>query len=376
MDMLLGDFTIGAFRSNDKGLSLEKSGMFAVFDSTKAPSFADPIWGEPGQCYLLAAMNAVSRHSASASGTFLTKEKNEAGIVGFRFYIRGKPWTISIDDYLMFQDYNTEQRKLFFGKPLKNGFMWAPLLEKAFAKLKGSYMNIDDAGDGPSNLQINKLRYFTNAPIFNYEMKFLKTAQSLEETYRVLLDAYVKGYMINFGTDGADDQVNNQCGIPKGHLYSVLSVFRLYDRAGVPNELLLVKNMWGLTTYDKEWHAGDPRWTDELAAQVPLGVDPRQSAKADGVFVVPKSRMASCFDEMSVGHILDNQGYSDNWYDALDMDENFHTYYFTIPSSFDGNLYITTQTYDQYIIPAECHTQAQTTAMAHLTVYKEKSTGK
>ena len=34
---------------------------------------------------------------------FLTKTKNAAGIHGVKLYIRGKPWVISIDDYLLFK---------------------------------------------------------------------------------------------------------------------------------------------------------------------------------------------------------------------------------------------------------------------------------
>lgn len=47
--------------------------------------------------------------------------------------------------------------------------------------------------------------------------------------------------------------------------------------------------------------------------------------------------------------------YSNNWYDALDMDEQFHSYYFTAPKK-DGDLLITAETYSTEIIPTECTT--------------------
>ncbi|MGB1604034.1 MAG: hypothetical protein ACPIOQ_65485, partial [Promethearchaeia archaeon] len=39
-----------------------------------------------------------------------------------------------------------------------------------------------------------------------------------------------------------------------------------------------------------DWHAGDARWTDDLASQVPLGVDPRTSVD-DGIFALPYDKI-------------------------------------------------------------------------------------
>lgn len=35
--------------------------------------------------------------------TFITTAKNDVGIYGVRFYIRGKPWVVSVDDYHLFR---------------------------------------------------------------------------------------------------------------------------------------------------------------------------------------------------------------------------------------------------------------------------------
>ena len=77
---------------------------------------------------------------------FLTDEMNQPGIYAFRFYIMGKPWVVTIDDYLPFiEDPLTGQPKLFLGRTgsrdVQPGALWSVLLEKAWAKLKGSYTN-------------------------------------------------------------------------------------------------------------------------------------------------------------------------------------------------------------------------------------------
>lgn len=66
---------------------------------------------------------------------------------------------------------------------------------------------------------------------------------------------------------------------------------------------------------------------------------------------MPKELLTTCFETLSIGHLL--PGYSDNWYDALDMDEEWHTYFFTPPAK-SGNIFLTVETYSAGIIPDKC----------------------
>jgi hypothetical protein len=50
--------------------------------------------------------------------------------------------------------------------------------------------------------------------------------------------------------------------------------------------MLMMRNPWGATFYTGDWSSGDSRWTSELVAQVPLGLDPRTSDDL-GVFTIP-----------------------------------------------------------------------------------------
>jgi hypothetical protein len=60
---------------------------------------------------------------------------NENGIYGLKFFVRGKPWVVSIDDLLL-----VRQDKLKFAQPDPySGAMWGPLLEKGWAKVAGNY---------------------------------------------------------------------------------------------------------------------------------------------------------------------------------------------------------------------------------------------
>lgn len=49
-------------------------------------------------------MTAVADRPSLLKQMFLTPEKNAAGIHGLRFYIRGKPWVVDIDDSILYTE--------------------------------------------------------------------------------------------------------------------------------------------------------------------------------------------------------------------------------------------------------------------------------
>ena len=51
-----------------------------------------------------------------------------------------------------------------------------------------------------------------------------------------------------------------------------------------------------------------------------------------------------CIFYYEIAHYRSSEGYSGDWYDALDMDENYHEFFITVPKN-DGALYFTVETY-------------------------------
>jgi phage tail tape-measure protein len=60
------------------------------------------------------------------------------------------------------------------------------------------------------------------------------------------------------------------------HAYSIISAFTMTNTK-YAEKMIMMRSLHGETLYDGKWKASDPAWTDELAAQVPLGIDPRKS---------------------------------------------------------------------------------------------------
>lgn len=47
---------------------------------------------------MMASLASIGEFPNMVRNTYVTQSKNAAGIIGVNFYIRGKPWTISIDE--------------------------------------------------------------------------------------------------------------------------------------------------------------------------------------------------------------------------------------------------------------------------------------
>jgi len=57
---------------------------------------------------------------------------------------------------------------------------------------------------------------------------------------------------------------------------------------------------------------------------------------------------------LEIAHERDEEGFTDNWYDMIDTDDQTHDFYFTLPATVTDDMYVTVETYSQDIIPNEC----------------------
>ena len=115
-----------------------------------------------GDCYLIAAMTAISKHPEILDKIFITEELNQAGIYAVKLYIRGKPWIVTVDDTFLFLEKENNLRYAKFD--IYSNALWAPILEKAFAKVKGNYYQLIGGTEG------NVMNMLTGAPTFTYNL--------------------------------------------------------------------------------------------------------------------------------------------------------------------------------------------------------------
>jgi hypothetical protein len=84
----------------------------------------------------MAAVGCLASQPGLLEETFITKKVNDAGIYAFRFYLNGREKIVVVDDYLPCLQKHDEP---FFSHSKVRGEFWMCLLEKAWAKLHGSF---------------------------------------------------------------------------------------------------------------------------------------------------------------------------------------------------------------------------------------------
>lgn len=137
---------------------------------------------------------------------------NKAGIHAIKFYIRGKPWVVTVDDEFLFYGEN-----LNFARIGDNRNLWGPLLEKAFSKIKGTYAHAN-GGFVP-----NGIRSLVGCPVNDY----LSAEQKLYgQVWTTMKAADDLNYILGSGTYGSDSTTNS-CNVVAGHAYSIIAVFEL-----------------------------------------------------------------------------------------------------------------------------------------------------
>ena len=95
--------------------------------------------GQLGNCWFAASIANLSLHKklfAKVCPSDQSFEKDYAGIFHFRFWKDGKWVNVVIDDYLPTIN---KGKTLFFMKSEQKNEFWSALLEKAYAKMHGSY---------------------------------------------------------------------------------------------------------------------------------------------------------------------------------------------------------------------------------------------
>ena len=93
--------------------------------------------GGLGDCYFLAVLSALAESEERVRNIFVTQDVNSAGIYLVKFFINGVESPVIIDDYLP-----TRYNRPCYANS-KDGELWVMLLEKAWAKLHGSYSRIE-----------------------------------------------------------------------------------------------------------------------------------------------------------------------------------------------------------------------------------------
>ena len=224
--------------------------------------------GTLGDCYLLSAISALAEFPGRVESIFVTEDKNSAGCYVLKLFICGKFVEIVVDDYFPVDEYN---RPSFSGT--KSQEIWVMLIEKAWAKLHGSF-HVIEGGDSRESLVS-----LTGAPTDYYTHR----EQKQDKFWEIIKEADSNNYVM---CSGASQETK---GIIKHHAYSLINAYE-FQHKGKNVRLLQLRNPWGSEEWNGEWSDNDPNWTPELKKSM------NQISQNDGIFYMPFKDFFTIFD--------------------------------------------------------------------------------
>ncbi|XP_062864006.1 calpain-A-like [Trichomycterus rosablanca] len=211
--------------------------------------------GQLGNCWFLAAVGALTFKENILQAIFpagQSFQKNYAGIFHFRFWRFGKWVDVVIDDKLP-----TINGQLIFAKPVKckdpvhSNEYWPALLEKAYAKVCGSYADMQFGAVSEA------LMDFTGGVYVTLNLQ----NGDPQKVWELIYNANKANSMMGCGTPGRGDK--NQVlpnGLVEGHAYTVTGVAKVISQ-NKPVDLVRLFNPWGSEEWRGDWSDISPLWS-------------------------------------------------------------------------------------------------------------------
>ncbi len=210
-----------------------------------------------GDCYFLAAVAVAASQPKLIKALFTPDSYSLHGIYSIRFFVNGAWKDVIVDDYIPMKAVDNPS----FARSQTLNELWVTLLEKAYAKLHGSYQAIEGAHSVREALEHLTGGFGDAIALEEHRNRIKETALFFQ-----MLDWRRRRHLMAASTSTEDDLdfeaplIANENGIVPKHAYSVLDV-----RQENGHQLIRLRNTWGQTEWLGKFSDNDTKsWTNEL----------------------------------------------------------------------------------------------------------------
>ncbi|KAL0581775.1 hypothetical protein V5O48_000252 [Marasmius crinis-equi] len=298
--------------------------------------YNDIAQGAVGDCYFIAAL-ALIRTAGELALKFCVARDEEVGVYGFIFF-RDTSWvTVLIDEYdTLFhtasnsmltslasflythipkyeelsyaekqlyhhnkEKYNESARKsgqgLYFASSGARGETWVPLIEKAYAKLHGSYAVLygGEVSEAVEDMTGGVSTSVPTKDIFDSEVFW--TNELLKANVDRMFGCVYRSLDRTRNGSSSSPSLNGLIG---DHCYSVL---RAVEYRG--KRFVILRNPWGEGAWDGPWSDGSKEWTSEWIEALPKL---EYSFGDNGEFIMEYKDFLECWDQLDRTRLFDS----------------------------------------------------------------------
>eukprot|EP01063_Lacrimia_lanifica_P010927 TRINITY_DN1768_c1_g4_i1.p1 TRINITY_DN1768_c1_g4~~TRINITY_DN1768_c1_g4_i1.p1 ORF type:complete len:813 (+),score=319.35 TRINITY_DN1768_c1_g4_i1:55-2493(+) len=264
----------------------------ALFVGSIEPDDIDQ--GALADCYLMGALTAVAEFERLVMSAFESGQDPDLGLYRVTLCKNGWWQQVVLDDYFPCSG----SKPAYARNREEPNELWVSLLEKAYAKLHGSYGAIMQGNSGAALGDITGCPYKTFEFTGEESTSFDQMLENDQNEFLQVLSTPGKNlmYVPENKQKAEDKELFDQyqaVGLICEHAYSLLSVVKTSTGA----ELCFIRNPWGNNMeWNGKWSDNDPSWTPELKAEVGF------EASENGAFWMEWNDVKEWFSMVSVNY--------------------------------------------------------------------------
>jgi len=247
--------------------------------------------GGIGDCYFLSAIGSLCKLRGFIESHFYL-DKEDQHIYGINFFINGRWERVLVDDYFpCIYDERNIFGELYFSCSFQNE-LWVSLIEKAWAKINGSYANIDYGG-------YSYEAFDTLTEACSEHIKIEDKGKN--KIWKILENSMDRNYLMTVASKsfGFLDTLKYVMlmGIEEGHAYTVIKVKEIEPNKGEKIRLVQLRNPYGEKEYTGDWGKCSKKWTPELKIKYNYH---EEIEKYDGMFYMSFDEFCNCFEFLDI----------------------------------------------------------------------------